>query len=129
MYHVVMGIGPDDGQAGAKADAVVGLPRAAEAVEVTVVHASDDSELDPRRVPSVVIALDRLEEAGVETDARVVQGDPTDAVVGTAEGLDADCVCVAGRRRSPAGKVQLKGGAQQVILGTDLPVLVAGHAD
>lgn len=129
MYHVVMGIGPDDGQAGTKADAVVGLPRATDSVRVTVVHASDDPELDPHRVPSIVVALDHLETAGVEAEARVVDGDPTDAVVEAADELDADCVCVAGRRRSPAGKMQLKGGAQQVILGTDLPVLVAGRAD
>jgi nucleotide-binding universal stress UspA family protein len=129
MYHVVMGVGPDDEQAAAKATAVADLPHAPDAVEVTVVHASADPELDPTTVPAVGATLDRLRTASVETAVEVVDADPTDAVLGTADAVDADCLCVGGRRRSPAGKRQLKTGAQQVILGTDRPVLVAGQAD
>jgi nucleotide-binding universal stress UspA family protein len=129
MYHVVMGVGPDDDQAAAKASAVVDLPHAPEAVEVTVVHVSDDPAFDPTTVPAVTETLDRLQRAGVEATVEVVDAGPTDAVLETADAVDADCLCVGGRRRSPAGKLQLKTGTQQVILGTDLPVLVAGQAD
>jgi nucleotide-binding universal stress UspA family protein len=129
MYHVVMGVGPDDDQAAAKAAAVADLPHAPEAVTVTIVHVSDDPELDPTTVPSVAETLDRLRTAGVEATVEVVDSGPTDAVLETADAVDADCLCVGGRRRSPAGKLQLKAGTQQIILGTDLPVLVAGRAD
>lgn len=127
MYHVVVGVGADDDQAGDKADAVADLPDAAESVRVTVVHAADDDR-DPTAVPAVASALDRLERVGVDAHAVVVDAGPTAAVLETAADVGADCVCVGGRRRSPAGKTQLKSGAKRVVLGTDLPVLVAGRA-
>lgn len=129
MYHVVMGVGPGDEQAAAKAAAVTDLPHAPETVRVTVVHASEDPSFDPTTVPAVAATLDRLETAGVEASAVAVDETPTDAVLETADRVDADVLCVGGRRRSPAGKLQLKTGAQQVILGTDRPVVVAGRAD
>ncbi|WP_255196699.1 universal stress protein [Halorarius litoreus] len=129
MYHVAMGIGPDDEQAAAKADAVIDLPQAPDAVVVTVVHASDDPDLDPTSVPAVASVLDRLRTAGVDVVAVVVDADPSQAVLDVADDADVDCICVGGRRRSPAGKLQLKNGAQQVILGTDRPALVVGQTD
>lgn len=127
MYHVVVGVGPDDDRATDKADAMADLPDATGSVRVTVVHAADDDR-DPKSVPSVASALDRLEGAGVDARAVVVDADPTAAVLETAADVDADCICVGGRRRSPAGKTQLKSGAERVVLGTDRPVLVAGRA-
>lgn len=129
MYHVVAGVGRDDDQAAEKAAAIAALPRAADAVRVTVVHATDDPALDPAAVGSVATVLDHLATAGVDAEAITVDGSPTRAVLDAAARVDADCICVGGRRRSPAGKRQLKSGAQQVILRTDLPVLVAGSAD
>jgi len=39
---------------------------------------------------------------------------------------DVDAICVGGRRRSPAGKLQLKPGATEVLLRAEVPVVVAG---
>lgn len=131
MYHVVMGVGADDDQVDLKVDAVSDLP-ADGSVRVTVLHArgapaaDDATPEDPQTVPSVARTLEALGEVGVEAEAVAVEGRPTDALLEYAGEVDAECICVGGRRRSPAGKLQLKNGAQQVIVNADRPVLVVG---
>lgn len=129
MYQVVMGVAPGDDRVREKVGAVADLPEAADAVAVTVVHATDDPDADVTAVDAVAEALSACRDAGVDAEAVGVTAEPTDAVLETAERLDADCVCVAGRRRSPAGKLQLKAGAEEVILRADRPVVVAGRVD
>lgn len=129
MYRVVMGVGTTDESVREKVAAVADLPDAGTAVAVTVVHATDDPGADVTRVDAVAEALAACRAADVSVEAVGVDAEPTEAVLSTAARLDADCICVGGRRRSPAGKVQLKSGAQEVILRTDRPVLVAGQVD
>lgn len=132
MYHVVMGVAPDDDQAEAKVEAVTTLP-GRESVAVTVVHAVDEErDPDPERVadlPSVRLVRERLAAADVESDLVVRRGNPTETLLAVARERDADLVCVAGRRRSPAGKLQLRPGAKAIVLDADVPVLVAGDVD
>lgn len=133
MYHVVMGVAPDDERATEKAEAVVDLPGA---VRVTLVHVADgdDSDGDPESVPAVRETVAYLEEhdVGTVTETRLVPESAveraSDALLSVAGEVDADLVVVAGRRRSPAGKLQLSGGSQSVVLNADRPVLVAGDA-
>lgn len=128
MYHVVMGVGPEDEQALQKAEAVADLPGRAD-VAVTIVHVATD-ESAAEEVPAVRRARESLADTGVEVALEVRDGaNPTEVVLAVAEDLEADCICVGGRRRSPAGKLQLRSGAQAVILNADVPVLVAGDAE
>ena len=129
MYHVVLGVGEDDDQARTKAEAVVDLPGPPADVRATVVHISDDLDLDPLTVDSVRETRDYLQDAGVETAVTTTDGHPTRAIADTAHELDADAISVGGRHRSPAGKIQLRSGAEAVILNTDLPVIVAGRRE
>lgn len=129
MYQVVMGVGPDDASVPDKVAAVADLPEATESVAVIVVHATDDPDADVTDVDSVAETLAACRKADIRAEAVGVAADPTDAVLSTAEERDADCVCVGGRRRSPAGKLQLKTGAKEVILRADSPVVVAGRTD
>lgn len=129
MYHVVVGVGPDDEQTTEKVEAIADLPASPSSVRATVVHATDDPDAEPTDVGSVAEALDLFSAAGIETETVVVDDSPSDAVIQTVTAVDADCVCVGGRRRSPAGKLQLKSGSQRVILKSDVPVLVAGQAN
>lgn len=129
MYHVALAVQSDDDHLGSKLDAVTALPDATGAVTVTVVHVHDDDR-EVAAVPSVREALDRLEVADVETTVRgVLADDPPDGLLEAAETLDVDAICIGGRRRSPAGKLQLKPGAQEVLLRGKVPVLVAGDLE
>jgi nucleotide-binding universal stress UspA family protein len=128
MYHAVLAIAPDDDRVAEKVDAVTGLPAAAASVRATVVHVAEVGT-DVRSVPAVATALDRFADAGVEATAVREEGRPTEAVLAVARETDADCICVAGREQSPAGKRVLSPGAQQVLLNADRPVLVTEAAD
>jgi nucleotide-binding universal stress UspA family protein len=127
MYQVVVAVAPNDAHVAEKVAAVAGLPAATDAVGVTLVHVADPGT-DVTAVPAVADALDRFAEAGVAAEAVRADGRPTEAVLRSARERGADCICVAGRKQSPAGKRQLHPGAQQVLLNADCPVLVTGDA-
>ncbi|MFC7226389.1 universal stress protein [Salinirubellus salinus] len=122
MYHVVMGVAPEDDTLGEKLEAVLDLPGE---VRVSVVHVTDDPD-DIESVPSVARALDTLGTAGVDARAVTRPGDPPRAVLDVATEEDADCICVGARRRTPAGKRGLRPGAQRIVVTADQPVLVVG---
>ena len=124
MYTVVMGAGTDDERALTKAQTIVDLPRSPGTLAVVVVHASDDP--DEER-PAVNRTVEFFAERNIEATVETTNADPQTALVEVATAHDADLLCVGGRRHSPAGKVQLRRGAQSVILNTDRPVLVAGE--
>ncbi|WP_330632655.1 universal stress protein [Halocatena halophila] len=126
MYQIVTGIAPEDPQTEAKVSAITELPAAAETVAVTIVHVSD-SERELRSVPAVDVAYETLTEHGIDVTLRRSTATPLNAVLAVADDLDADCICIGGRRRSPAGKNQLRSGSEAVILNTERPVLIAGH--
>lgn len=129
MYHVVMGIASDDDQLGDKVDAVSELADAGASVRVTLVHVYDgDGAVED--VPAVADGLELLGDAGIETSVHDPRDEsPRRGVVDAAADLDADVICIGGRQRSPAGKLQMKTGAQQIVLRAGCPVLVAGEVD
>ena len=129
MYHVAVGIASDDEQIPHKVDAVSELPESTDDVRVTLVHVHD-GERPVESVPSVTEAKRRFAEADVSVDIHgAIGGDAPREVIEAMETLDADLLCIGGRRRSPAGKLQLKSGAQEILLQTDQPVVVAGRVD
>jgi nucleotide-binding universal stress UspA family protein len=130
MYNIIMGIAPEDTQAQAKVEAVTDLPAAAGSVSVTIVHVTDDdttTETELLSVPAVSDAHDYLVEHDVDVSLCAATGTPLNAILDTAEAEDADLICIAGRHRSPAGKIQLRSGSEAVILNTDRPVLIVGQ--
>ncbi len=126
MYHVVTGIAPDDPQVRSKVNAIAGLPAAVESVSVTIVHVTDE-ETDLLAIPTVADAHEQLTDRGIDVSLRAADGTPLNAVLSVAEDQDTDLICIGGRRRSPAGKMQLRSGSEAVILNTDRPVLIAGR--
>jgi nucleotide-binding universal stress UspA family protein len=70
-----------------------------------------------------------LDEAGIDYDVEESSGDPADAIVSTADELDADLIVVGGRKRSPAGKALFGSVTQSVILGANRPVMATGVED
>lgn len=129
MYHVAVAVAPDDDQVDDKVSAVADLPGAAEAVRATVVH-FHDGDGPVAAVPVVDRTVEGLEAAGI--DCEVYDTDRENAARGLveiAEELDVDLLCIGGRHRSPAGKLQLRTGAQEVVLRAPVPVLVAGELE
>jgi nucleotide-binding universal stress UspA family protein len=129
MYHVVVGVDDDDeGHALRCVEEVVNLPGDAGEKTVTLLHAFVDNPTgaSATQVHSVRQAADYLEEHGVEYEVAESSGDPADAIVRTADRLDADLIVVGGRKRSPAGKALFGSVTQSVILGAERPVMVTG---
>jgi nucleotide-binding universal stress UspA family protein len=81
------------------------------------------------QVDSVKRAKELFEEAGVPVSLREGSGDPAESIIQHAESLDADAVCVAGRKRSPAGKMLFGSVSQAVILNAECPVLTCSVSE
>lgn len=126
MYEVVIAIDTDEDRARAQARTVAGLPGANESVHATLLH---DFTYNPEggsvsQVAAVRRAREILEEVGIDVTLEESSGDPGRAIIDLADERDADLICVAGRKRSPAGKALFGSVTQDVFLGTDRPVLL-----
>jgi len=95
-------------------------------LEVYVLHDFEDNPegASAIQVDAVKRAQEVCEEAGVQVELREGSGDPAESIVDCAEEINADAICVAGRKRSPAGKMLFGSVSQTVILNTERPVLV-----
>jgi len=81
------------------------------------------------QVDAVKRAAEIFEGAGVSVDLREGSGEPAESIIQHADELDADAICIAGRKRSPAGKMLFGSVSQSVILNTERPVLICSAAD
>ncbi len=128
MYHVVIAVDEETDRARRQATAVADLPKAAEEVHVTLLHVFTENPggASATQVGSVRRAEELLENEDIETEIVERSGDPAASVLDVAEAEDADCICVGGRNRSPAGKAIFGSVSQSVILQADRPVLVTG---
>jgi nucleotide-binding universal stress UspA family protein len=136
MYHVLLPVAGDEARAAGQAEVVAGLAGAGATLRASVLHGwtgrIEDAPSEtvgsqsPSRNPAVREALDRLEDADVETELIDGAGDPQDLILQTAEELDPDLIVMGGRKRSPAGKAIFGSVTQSVILNTERPVTVVG---
>ncbi|ERH13972.1 MAG: universal stress protein UspA related nucleotide-binding protein [halophilic archaeon J07HB67] len=126
MYTFVVGVDADVDRARRQADAIATLPVADESVTVVLLHAFQENTAGGtvEQVKPVREARDRLREAGFDVQAEGYGGDPANAILTVADNHDADQIVVAGRKRSPTGKALFGSTTQDVVLGTDRPVLV-----
>lgn len=132
MYEIVAGIDKSTDRGRAIAGAITGIPVDVDAVHVTLLHdfADNPEGASVDQVQSVRRARDILEEAGFEVDLAESSGDPANEILDLADEVDADMIVLAGRKRTPTGKVLFGSVTQNVILGTDRSVLVcSGDSD
>lgn len=131
MYEVVVAVDTDEARARRQAETVAALPASDASVHATILHDFTDNPEGGSvgQVAAVRRAREVLEAAGVEVTLRESSGDPATAIVELADELDADLICVAGRKRSPAGKALFGSVAQDVFLETERPVLLCSAAD
>lgn len=99
-----------------------------EAVHVHLLHVFTDNPegASVTNVGAVIHARNAIEAAGFAVTLHERSGDPGEEIVDFAEEYDADLLCVAGRKRSPAGKLLFGSVTQTVLLQTDRPILLAG---
>lgn len=126
MYEVVVAVDTDENRAITQAETVAGLPGASEEAHATILHDFTDNPEggSVSQVAAVRRAMEVFEEASIGVTLEESSGDPGRAIIELAEEVDADLVCLAGRKRTPAGKALFGSVTQDVFLGTDRPVLL-----
>lgn len=126
MYEILAAIDENEARAKSQAETIVDMPMDMSEVRVHILHdfTENPSGASVTQVSSVRRAKETLEDAGVEVVLEESSGRPTEAILELAEDIDADMICLAGRKRTPTGKVLFGSVTQGVILDTDRPVLV-----
>ena len=129
MKDVLLGIDQSVDRAVAQAETVLDLFDD-DSLQVYLLHDFVDNPegASVMQVDSVKRAKETFENAGVSVELREGSGDPAESIINHAEELDADAICVAGRKRSPAGKMLFGSVSQSVILNTERPVLLCSSA-
>lgn len=128
MSTVLLPVDEDESRVENQIETIVELPFATGELTVTVFHvfSENPSGASVNQIKTARFAADRLEEQGFETVFAESSGDPAEQTLEYAAANDVELICLAGRKRSPTGKALFGSVTQDVILGTDRPVLVAG---
>jgi len=125
MYTIIAGIDTDTDRAESIGDTIATMPF--EEAHAVLVHVFDENTEGAgiRQVGAVKHARERLETVeGVELLLEGRSGDPSAGVLEVAREHDANLICVAGRKRTPTGKALFGSVSQEIILGSEYPVLV-----
>jgi nucleotide-binding universal stress UspA family protein len=127
MKDVLLGIDRSIERATTQAETILDLFET-DNIRVHLLHDFVDNpeSASIKQIDSVKRAQERLEEAGVPVELREKSGDPATSILETADEIDADAICLAGRKRSPTGKMLFGSVSQTVLLNTERPVLVCG---
>lgn len=128
MYDIIVGVDVEIERARMQAEAIADLP-GHDAIHAILVHVFETEAGDVESVDAVGAANEVLAEAGIEVTTEGISGDPPVALLDAAARYDADCLCVAGRKRSPTGKAIFGSVTQDVIMGADRPTLVCSFGE
>lgn len=139
MYRVLLPIDVDEDRARATAESIISFPNAADSIEVTILNVQEKMDIvdgdgatvrssewyDEDSYPeSALTAKSLLEEHGISVTLRRKHADPTQAILDVSKDIDADQIVMAGRKRTPVGKVLFGSVTQSVLLNADVPVTV-----
>ncbi|WP_262177115.1 universal stress protein [Haloarcula laminariae] len=131
MVRVLLALDDDLAQTKAQVAAIEDMVETADDAEVFILHVFEKNPegASVHQVEAVREAKKRLEAAGVTVELLEASGDPGEEILERAKEQDVDQICVSGRKRSPAGKALFGSVTQDVILGTNRPVLVCGNSE
>lgn len=126
MKTILLCIDTDVERAKTQVESITTLPLKTDDLKVVVYHVFRGSnEPDAKRLKSVIEATKRLESEGFAVEVRQSSGDTARNILQMAEELDVDSISIAGRKRSPTGKVLFGSVTQDVVLKSDRPVLLS----
>jgi len=130
MKDVLFAIDADESRAMVQATTVTGLFDG-ENVTAHLLHVFADNPegASVTQLGSVRRIAAALEDEGFAVEHHEESGDPVERIVETADEIDADAICIAGRKRSSTGKLVFGSVTQDVILTTERAVLVCGTAE
>ena len=125
MNTILLSVDRNESRAQIQANTVVDLFDTDD-IEVELFHVfeSNPEGATAQQLGSIRRAREILEDAGIETVINSDSGDPADNVLRRADEIDAKAICIAARKRSPAGKFVFGSVTQDVILKTDRSVLI-----
>lgn len=139
MYRILLPVDTDIDRAVSAAEFVTELPAAREEIDVTVLHVrkrmevdtsdsgriSSDDWFEESDIPDSVAEAERcLEDASVNVRVKHVHADPAKAIRALAEDIGSDQIVLAGRNRSPVGKLVFGSVVQEVLLQSEVPATV-----
>ncbi|WP_436348585.1 universal stress protein [Natronorubrum sp. FCH18a] len=139
MYTVLVPVDSEEARAKATVDVVTSIPIEATDVEIVLINifkefdvtdgeggvVNSDEMFDEKDLPeSVHTAVSLLKDAGYSPTVRREHGNVVETIMSTAEGIDADHIVMAGRKRSPVGKAIFGSTLQGVLSAADVPVTV-----
>lgn len=124
MKDVLLTIDADEKRALSHADAVIELLEDDFRAHVLHVFQENPEGASITNFATARAVKDRLEDAGIDVTLHERSGEPATQIVDAADEIDADVITIAGRKRSPTGKLLFGSVAQDVILSTPRSVLV-----
>ncbi len=131
MYRILVALDDALEHADAQAEAIAEMPYNPEDLEVTLLHVFTDntSGASVGQLETARKTAQLLGEVEIDVQLDETSGDPSTKILEYADDTDIDLICVGGRKRSPTGKALFGSVTQDVILTTDLPVLVCGDRE
>ncbi|MFC6960778.1 universal stress protein [Halocatena marina] len=130
MYEYLLTVDGDEARARAQAETIADQPESAANIHTTILHVfTENDETSVQEITAATLARDILTDAGIAVDLDETVGDPTTAILEKAEQVDANRICVSGKKRTPTGKVIFGSVTQGIILSTQRPVLVCSADD
>jgi len=126
MTRILVSLDTDVERATQQVDSIASLSLDTSETEIVLYHVFrvDDEGADAANLKSVSTAADRLESAGFDVEIDQSSGDAAEKVLDKADEIDADIISLAGRKRSPTGKVLFGSVTQDVALESDRTILL-----
>lgn len=125
MFRILVGLDIDEDRARAQASTIESLPGSTDEITAILAHVFQENPegRSVQQLAGVRHAATAFDEGGVDYEYYETSGDPASELIAAADEMDVDMICLAGRKRTPTGKVLFGSVTQSVILGTDRPVV------
>lgn len=133
MYYVAVAVDDDPRELSRQSDALESLADEISSLKILVVHVFpgdssiylDEEQAVQNELPDEVSDFESsLNRAHENVSLVTRKGDTQQQILEVADEYDVDSIMMAGKKRSPTGKVLFGSVTQQVVLSSDRPVTI-----